>query len=338
MLDDTVSEVFNFLDFEDIDVGQPFKNFAFGPNFSGIGDKEFHGKISFVDGGNLELVGAPNFTIHLMRIYFNIFQNNKKQVSVNNFFEYLCLVKATDNKTYKAKLIPLTKNAETLLIEDLEFDAFDSTLMSEGKRASPSLIPQKIRRLMEWKLVSEVIKNQLNAGDFIVMDGTLQTSFSNETKFSKLAQDAAIEKNVFLTSLAKTSTLLTTTGFPLLSAVKMLGKDRQDSWYYYPVIKTSSPDSEIYIVKLNSKSNYVFKFETFFKQEPELDKLFACLKSNSVDSTFLGYPYGLIDADNNAKIFQNEKNSYLSFLFPKLSKLRKFILSSDAHELLNLVY
>ena len=337
MLDNKVSEVFSFLDFNEIDIGKPFEETEFNSKFSQIPGKSFTGKVSFVDGGNLELVSAPNFAIHLLRVYFNVFQDNKKLPIRNNLFEYLCLVKATDNKTYCSKLIPLTENAESFLIEDLEFDAFDSNLMSEGKRASPNLIPQKIRRLMEWKLVSEVIKKILNSGDFIVMDGTLQTSFSNETKFSKLAGDSALEKNVFLTALSKTSTLLTTTGFPLLSAVAMMAKDRTDCWHCL-ITKPSAIESEIYAVKLHSKSEYIFKFEIFAQQNPDTEALLSCLKLNAGDSTFLGYPYGLIDADNNAKIFQNEKNSYISFLFPKLSKLRKFIISSDAHDLLNLVW
>jgi len=332
MLDGAISEVFNFLNFDNIDFGE------LAGNFTGISDKEFEGKVSFVDGGNLELVKAPNFSIHLMRFYFNIFQKNKKQKIENNFFEYLCLAKAVGNKTYTTKLIPLNKNSLSLTIEDLKFDATEPSLVSEGKPASISAIPQKVRRIMEWKLVSEVINNKLTSGDFIVMDGTLQFTFTNEAKFSKQACESALSKNVFLTALAKTSTLMTNTGFPLLSAISLKANSRENAWYYYPIKKTSPVSEEVYAVKLHPKSNYVFKFEHFTKQNPDIQPIFSCLKSNAEDSTFLGYPYGLIDADNYAKIFQNEKNAYLSFLFPKLSKLRKFIISTDAHDLLNLIW
>lgn len=35
-------------------------------------------KISFIDGGNIELCSSPAFSIHLVRLYFNIFEDNER--------------------------------------------------------------------------------------------------------------------------------------------------------------------------------------------------------------------------------------------------------------------
>jgi len=41
--------------------------------------------------------------------------------------------------------------------------------------------------------------------------------------------------------------------------------------------------------------------------------------------------------DKTAKIFKHEKESYKALLYPKLSNLKKFIITTDAHDLLNII-
>ena len=48
------------------------KSAIFGTNC--VGNK----KLAFIDGGNLEILKAANFSLNLVRVYYSIYQNNKK--------------------------------------------------------------------------------------------------------------------------------------------------------------------------------------------------------------------------------------------------------------------
>src|SRR5947208_1964886 len=47
-------------------------------NFHPIEENLNSRRIAFVDGGNQELIAAPNFSVQLNRIYFNIFEGTKR--------------------------------------------------------------------------------------------------------------------------------------------------------------------------------------------------------------------------------------------------------------------
>ena len=47
-------------------------------NFNPIGHVESERRIAFLDGGNQEIVGAPNFSIQINRIYFCIFDGKER--------------------------------------------------------------------------------------------------------------------------------------------------------------------------------------------------------------------------------------------------------------------
>lgn len=47
-------------------------------NFHPIEENQNSRRIAFVDGGNQELIAAPNFSVQLNRIYFNIFEGTKR--------------------------------------------------------------------------------------------------------------------------------------------------------------------------------------------------------------------------------------------------------------------
>ncbi len=64
-----------------------------------------------------------------------------------------------------------------------------------------------------------------------------------------------------------------------------------------------------------------------------MKKIFSALAENSQDPVFLGYPYGLVDADKNARVSNAEKG-FLRTVFSSKIDLEKYN-QLDAHDVLD---
>ena len=184
----------------------------------------------------------------------------------------------------------------------------------------------------------------------MVMDGTFNTAFANESKYAQALYTCAEPKGVLCSGLSKTSRLFTTTGLSLLGVIRKLALDGEvvGAWYYYPVADSLSPHHKaaIFLLKLSDQSQRIFRYEINSGQaksltSEELNEVFSELSTNASDLSFPGYPYGLIDADDNARVRFEELETYRVLLLSEISKLgtaAKFIRhmqSSDAHDVLN---
>ena len=314
--------------------------------------------IAFVDGGNMEIASAPNFAVALTRLYFSLFKGDKRIESrilpQRIDFYTVCFATLKNGQiVYKTEFIPLKEEWRKYLpkVQDLELDSFDRTIMLGLQRASINRVLDVARVFAEWRFSSFIIKEELQKGDILVRDGTLQTAVTNESKYSNEAYSFALEKGVYFTGISKTSTLFTDTGQPLFSAIHELSEVSQlkdDAWYYHPIAEINHPDhrAEMFAVKLNKQSEYVFRFEILRDQVTkqtfkEVESVISALAENSIDIGFPGYPYGLIDADRLGRVSMNEKTAH-AFQFKAAAsragvweKISKFIKSSDAHEILN---
>jgi hypothetical protein len=315
-------------------------------------------RIAFVDGGNTELICAPNFAVGFNRLYFGLFEGNKRleSTTIPQKIEFYVVCYATivgDKIFYKTELIPVKDEWSKYLpsASHLEFNSFDRTIMLGSQRAPISRVLSVARVFSEWRFSSFIAREELRENDVLVRDGTLQTSVTNERKYANEAYDSALEKGVYFTSLSKTSTLFTSTGLPLFSAIDILSESsplKGNSWYYHPVVQITQPDhrAEMFAVKLHPQSDYVFRFEVLKDQATkakfgEIELIISALAENSKDIGFPGYPYGLIDADRFARVSAtdqtvNEFQFRASISQKKVwEKISKFVKSSDAHEILN---
>ena len=224
--------------------------------------------------------------------------------------------------------------------------------MTGFQRVSISRILGVARAFAEWHFSKCIVDAELEKGDVLVRDGTLQTFVTNESKYSNATYEAALKKGVYLTSISKTSTLFTDTGQPLFPSIQILseGSALKDlPWYYYPIVDITHPDhrAEMFAVKLHENSDYVFRFEVLKDQVTkhslgEVELLLSSLAANSRDIGFPGYPYGLIDADRFARVSMKEKDGY-EFQFRAIlstqkhlwEKISKHLRASDAHDILN---
>lgn len=331
-------------------------------NFGAIKKPSSARKIAFIDGGNAEIIGGANFSLQLVRLYYSIWQNNKKIKAHKD--EYYILINAVPKKDkgfdklrYETQIF--RKGATTKSIieeelkdqmhksivpdkEDLSYDSMDGTITEGINRARPSKIGEIARRFSEINACALVV-DELSAGDFIVIDGTLQSSVTNEGKQLNALYSTAAAKGVIVTAFAKTNTLLTDTGNSASYAIQLISP--KGSWCYHPVVDIRHPDhkAEMFILKLHEKAKHVFRFEIqkemYLKNPACADEIIGLLSEISKDAVFLGYPYGLIDADKFARISNQELKSLRTQFMVKSGKKWEQLMSKNnsvnAHDVLD---
>jgi len=327
-------------------------------NFHPIKTPHSDRTICYVDGGNAQIVCAPNFIVELARLHFCRFKGRERirltSLPQSIVFYTVCCATAEEGKIkYETEFVPIKDEWAKFLpdIADLKFDSFDQTLTIGRQRAQIDSVSNSSRTFAEWSLARHLIDEELEEGDILVRDGTLQTIVTNESKYANRAYSAAMKKGVIFTGLSKTSSLFTTTGYPLLSSINELAEGtpfKDGSWYYHPIVKITHPDhrAEMFAVKLHDTSEYVFRFEILRDQFQdmslkEIESVIGALAVNARDIGFPGYPYGLVEADRVARITGHERDSHeVQFMSAAASAgiwnvLLRHVKCVDAHSILN---
>ena len=136
-----------------------------------------------------------------------------------------------------------------------------------------------------------------------------------------------------LCGLAKTSELLTKKGNTASSY--LLNKTELEEWYY----SLARKEEDLYFIKLNTAGKYVFRLEINNKLKYDVSEVLSGLQENSKDPVFLGYPYGLVEADKFARVSLREQDMLKLQLRGKLGKdfekLKPYLNSTNAHDVLD---
>lgn len=344
---------------EDRDIYPAFRDKRYKPfalkkdNIHELFSKDHDKKVTAVDGGNIEIIKSPDTSIHLVRLYFNIFRNKKRTQpkTMPTKIDFYALARSFRKNTeiyYRTKLIPLDEKHHSYLPDekDLVFDSYDPTITTGSFRTHISRIGEISRKFAEWKISGHIIDNELESGDIILRDGSLQTGITNESTYSLAAYKSAEKKGVIFCGISKTSALLADNGKSLTSSISSIAEsiEEKGAWYYHPIARSEHPDhrAEIYHVLLNVNSAHNFRFEIYDKQKDKAIEAIEQLASLSQDISFPGYPYPLIDADKNARVRFQEISFHKTMIEHNLqakSALKKEILSGisaqDAHSVID---
>jgi hypothetical protein len=336
--------------FKDPDVKSfPFKKESFVPITAVSSDRQ----LAFVDGGNLELLGAPNFSVQLNRIYACLWKDNtRRTLSDIPHVEFFSAVYSTmdDNGiVFNTLIVPNSKDFSDFLPDsrDLVVRYSEHSADYGNIRADTSHVASMARNFAEWRF-AEKLASQLGADDVIVMDGSLQTQFQNEWKYFRNLENATGKANVILTSLSKTSTLFTDTGLSLLGAISQFATNAAiEGEWYHEIFESRKHHIFGMVVKLKSLSDRVFRLDfqldqyNSLKEADGINEVLSLFCTNSSDPTFPGYPYGSIDADLFSRVSKDEIDYYRAIISSQISSLNRegrylpHIRAADAHNLLN---
>ena len=302
-------------------------------NFYEIRKSDSIKKIAFVDAGNAEIIASANFSLNLIRVCYVIYQNKKKIAT--NTFEVLAFVQAINQNNeihYKVSFFQIRNN---IGFEEMSFSSFDRTLMLGINRAEISSVANSLRKFAELKVAKSISDGKI--ADIIVLDGNLQSTLTNENNYLNELYGSCSKNNIILTALSKTTSLFTDNG-NLLSVV-LSSISNYPSWFYYPIveIKNFNHKAEMFFVKFHKDSKHIFRFEIFNEQKSKAEETFNILAGNCIDPIFIGYPYGLVEADKIARVSNNEKYSLKTMLLMKLRNrnIEKYLSSVNAHEILD---
>jgi len=237
--------------------------------------------IAFIDGGQADILSGGNLCLSFIRVFAQVMKGEKKLFS--NKYEFYLLTTACykqGDMWYEGKIFS-TEGSSLIDEDDLTIASTDSSIKSGNERAPISKVASMTRRFAELKLASMI------TADHIILDGTLEPTYKNEEKYL-----TALGNNV--SAIAKSCSLFTTGGNSPVVLLQKLSPF-QSCWSYFI-------EGRSHFVKLNSKAKHIFRFEGNKEILPNLVK-------NSIDSLFIGYPYGLILADKMARVSNMEKNS-----------------------------
>ncbi|MBS3110839.1 hypothetical protein J4435_01960 [Candidatus Woesearchaeota archaeon] len=287
--------------------------------------------LAFIDGGQAELLSTPSLSVGVIRAVARAYNGMKRAFSMTTEF-YACISPSPlkNDVTYATELFPLRGNVlpDTNL---LSFASTDGSIRSGVRRASPSALLSVARRFAELELAMAAA-GKLSAGDLIVLDGSLQQGYTHEEQLLGALRQSSLEKGIMAVGVSKTNSLLSTSG---LTFGSMLSPHHpHEQWWYAPVALPSDGAPHISFARLHQKSSGAFLVESF--AEPD-EPLFASLAAYSHDPVFLGYPYGLVEADRAARV-SNQDASYLrTKLAEKLGRrdITALLSQKNAHEVLD---
>jgi len=255
-------------------------------------------KIAYVDGGNAEVLGGANFSVQLLRTYATIW-TTKREHAVR---KEIPLVVQSQNK----------EGMRWVSTTGSTFDFNEQGLMHGPHTPTPAAVAEHIRRIAELKLALDMVQHH---PDIIVLDGNLDTSTSAEQNVMDTLKRACKQHNVLLIGLAKTTSLVTDTGMGLPDALMKL--TNKPTWRYHPLTTKDTG-----MVKLHPRGS-VYRMDG-----PK--EAASALASHAKDAAFPGYPYPLIEADQLARVTQNETLRYKLLL----ENTRQ---ANDAHDILNII-
>ncbi len=264
----------------------------------------------FIDGGLGELFSSSDFCLQVIRVSSVLYKNKRRVKHVLK--EFFVLLDYNGGEV-RVQFFGGDEHLKQRIQEKLgDVVQKDHDLLTVGN---------SIMQLAETLEIGTVLEG-LEGEDVIVRDGSLELLFEH---FPEL-QEKAKEKNVFVAGFCKTTSIRTTQGQSAGFVLQNLAE--QKKWFY-------NLTRNVFFTKLNIHSQYVFRCDVVVPHY----HLFDALASHAGDPTFLGYPYGLIEADRVARVSNQETAFIRKKLKMHLGKdareLQTVLTSSTAHEVLD---
>lgn len=275
---------------------------------------ELSRKVVFVDGGNAEFLSGPNVSLQFARFYAGVWENNAR---VRREVQECVIASVMQKKGEDVAFVVTVFSMDGEELRKYDIDIFDQRVSFGKRRAEPYAVGNLVRKKLELEFSASFAK-MLSKGDLLVRDGELDSDIEETAVLLEAS------KNISLLSISKTCRLCTDSGSSALFVLEKLAPS--GSWFYFA-------GGNVAFAKLHQNSKHIFRVDV---QNVESLNSLPCLIENSKDPSFLGYPYGLIDADKFAQV-SKEEISQLKLRFAIKSKelFGSLERSLDAHDILN---
>jgi hypothetical protein len=277
-------------------------------NFKEIIPKNTAQVLTFIDGGNAEILRTPDYSLQFLRFAAVTFKNNQR--FSQKIKEGYILISAQNQ---------IITQQYNLNIPFPVFAIDNPLLKNTDTRTKLNTVANLFRSLYEIECAKEF-------QDIIIFDRSLLPDNAMEEK--ALAELYA--KNKEIIGINKTTALLCNNGESIISALENF--EKKSRWQYYPLFSTQE-HAIMSFVKLHPASKHIFRCEVPIINKENLQEYASLLASMSNDSAFIGYPYGLIVADQLARVSNNEKEYLQTIFFTTAGK--EFSTALNAHQILD---
>ncbi len=292
-------------------------------NFESIEPSDQDQTVCFIDGGNSELISSSEFSFQFMRLVATSFKKNQF-ISLNKKEIYVLV--SLNNDNYEVHTEPET------VFNGMIFHAYDKTLSESNRMVSASKVGNVIRRFAELDYAKEMTAHC----NHLIIDGSFDAIFTHEQEYLNALRQSGDDNHTGLGALSKSCRLVTRSGASMITLLLDISPD--SNWHYNKVFNKRDPAlHDISFVKLHPLADYIFRLD--FYPECDVRGLLACLLESCKDPVFIGYPYGLIKADQVARISNKESEMLKTRVMMESGvnwkKLQKNSRSLNAHQILD---
>lgn len=275
------------------------------------------GKLGFVDAGSGLLLEGAGACVGFVRTYGCVWKEKKERILDERFV----VVVARGERHLEATIFTKEGN----LTNQLQFDAFDPRISLQGKRAYPRDVLSVVRTWLELVMVERLCP-KVGVGGVVVRDGDLSVRGELLEEVMENIKSVAKSLNVLVLGIAKTSTTLTDSGKS--ASLVLMERGPKGLWVF-------DAGQDVCFIKLHARSKFVFRCD-ILGDLSLLHPALGSLAETAIDPVFLGYPYGLLDADRLAQVTkQEEEQLRLQFAIKSKERFGQLERSTSAHGILD---
>jgi len=278
------------------------KQFAFAGRFDASSYRHcrpgFGGAVCAVDGSNTVILDAGSFAVAAVRA----------SVSVYSCGTRLC------RRTTPLHIVTVNPGAGNGDFDEIFYDCFHCSPKVHLDHDDPVRNTAVIRDTLEFWAAMEMAA-ELDAGDLIVLDGTLQVRHASHDEVIEKLLNLCNLRGVLIAAVTKRTSLTWSEGHPIVPAAEGLARDLGigEPWYLCVSAAEGLLDrretylwkqrGEQYVARLHPRARRAFKVEIPKYYSPEMvEQVFSALASFADDGRVTGYPYPLLDAHLTTKI------------------------------------
>jgi hypothetical protein len=276
------------------------------------------GTISAIDGGSNTIIKTPTSALILNRIYCNKFTRMKKlkEYEMCIFISNTEVVEDRGKICFQTTTIPIKGPCP---ISTIKIDSNDSELKIGKLRGDLDRALSMARRFSEWDFVEKAVNT---GAEFILMDGALQTAFTEESEKANRLYEIARSAGVVVAGLSKSNTIYATEGFPIAGFLDGLAGQRKLTKWCIKLGRSEewAHRANVYYAKLHEGADRAFRLDVFEGvNDGDFKRLLEALQSNSKYFAFPGLPYALIDAHIYAVVKEEEVKHIKDLILDRLT-------------------
>ncbi len=280
--------------------------------------------VTFIDGGSNDILRSSSLNIQVHKIAAVTFKGNTRIKQDTYLYFLLTQTKVHEsNIIIHSKIIPQSDLPSTFILEkEISYD--DSILTNDNRLSQAGSL---IRKWNERNLLLHLCEQSTN--QLFVLDGKTYLKDSVETGIHETIASHATINNNSVIAFAKTATIFANNGMPAQLTLKHLAP--QTPWYYTPLTQGKIINA---LCKLHSGSRHIFYIE-ILQNSQSIEEIFKTLQLHSQDPAFPGYPYGLIVADQLARVSNEEAETIKAMYAHKWSQSELHESTQNAHDILD---